>query len=89
MQVVAGVILIVIGHFDYKQKENRRRPQVMNDIVVGIIFTITIVNIFIAAFGVDDERTTYLRWKAASSAEPFNEDDKLPLHSVNRSSINL
>jgi len=51
----------------------------MNDVVVTMIFAITIVNIFIAAFGVDDERTTYLRWKTASSTEPVD-PDKMPIH---------
>jgi hypothetical protein len=49
----------------------------MNDVVVIFIFGITFVNIFIATFGIDDERTTYQRWKeasatdASSATEPF------------------
>jgi hypothetical protein len=57
--------LIFLGRFAYKGKEERQRAQVLNDAVVGLIFAITIVNIFIATFGIDDEKTTLLRLQAA------------------------
>lgn len=55
------MILIFLGRYAYKGKEERQRAQVLNDAVVGLIFAITVVNIFIATFGVDDEKTTFLR----------------------------
>ena len=58
-----GISLIFIGRYDYRDQENRKRPQLINNIVVALVFLITIVNIFIASFGVDDERTTFLRSK--------------------------
>lgn len=66
-------MLVFISRYDFKRKEDRGIVQTMNDIVVIFIFAITVVNIFIAAFGVDDERTTFLRWKqsADSSTEPL------------------
>lgn len=74
-QIIAGILLVIISRYDYKKKEERNIPQIMSDVVVIFIFTITIVNIFIATFGVDDERTTFLRWKQAStdaSSEPLH-----------------
>jgi len=62
LQIIAGVVLIFVGRFDYKRQEERKKTQTMNDVVVVLIFTITVVNIFIATFGVDDERTTMMRW---------------------------
>lgn len=67
-------MLIFIGRYDFKRKEARHIPQILSDVVVLVIFVITVVNIFIAAFGVDDERTTFLRWKEESNGvlrEPF------------------
>jgi len=62
LQIVVGVVLIFVGRFDFKRLEERKRTQNMNNIVVALIFTITVVNIFIATFGIDDERTTFMRW---------------------------
>ncbi len=45
----------------------------MSDTIVIIIFTITIVNIFIATFGVDDEKTTFLRWMKETDSESSKE----------------
>lgn len=67
-------MLVVIGRLDYLRKEGRQVTQTLSDVVVLIIFVITVVNIFIATFGVDDERTTFLRWqaeRARSSSEPL------------------
>jgi hypothetical protein len=68
-------LLVFISRYDYKKKEAKDVTQIMSDVVVIFIFAITIVNIFIATFGVDDERTTFLRWKQAStgaSSEPLH-----------------
>lgn len=67
-------MLIFIGRYDFKRKEGRQLPQILSDIIVLVIFVITVVNIFIAAFGVDDERTTFLRWQEETTGivrEPF------------------
>ena len=68
------MILIFLGRFAYKGREERQRAQELNDAVVGLIFAITVVNIFIATFGIDDEKTTLLRLQAAgdrSDIEPL------------------
>lgn len=83
MKIVAGVLLIFISRYDYKRKEDRTVAQNLNDAVVVFIFAITTVNIFIAAFGVDDEKTTFLRWK--QSADTISE----PLSSGNQDLSNL
>jgi len=56
LQIVVGVFLIFIGRYDYRRKEHKLRAQVVNNITVILIFTITVLNIFIATFGVDDYR---------------------------------
>nr|CAH0101148.1 unnamed protein product [Daphnia galeata] len=77
LQIIAGVLLVCVSRKDYKRKDVSERTKIMNDVVVIFIFGITFVNIFIATFGIDDERTTYQRWKeasatdASSATEPF------------------
>ena len=67
------MLLIFVSRKDYKRNEVNERARIMNDVVVIFIFAITFVNIFVAAFGIDDEKTTYERWKQTStdvSSEP-------------------
>ncbi|EFX81352.1 ninjurin-1-like [Daphnia pulex] len=73
LQILAGVLLVFVSRKDYKRREVNEATRILNDVVVVLIFAITFVNIFIATFGIDDERTTYERWKQASGApaEPF------------------
>lgn len=73
LQIIAGVLLVFISRYDYKKKESKDVTQIMSDVVVIFIFAITVVNIFIATFGVDDERTTFLRWKQATTGDASSE----------------
>jgi len=75
LQIVVGVALIFVGRFDYKRVEDRKRTQTMSSVVVSLIFAITVVNIFIATFGVDDERTTFMRWTKAHEPHTMGKPD--------------
>ncbi|KAI9556674.1 hypothetical protein GHT06_016464 [Daphnia sinensis] len=74
LQIIAGILLVCVSRKDYKRKDVREGTRIMNDVVVILIFAITFVNIFIATFGIDDERTTFLRWKQTATdipSEPY------------------
>ncbi|XP_057374066.1 ninjurin-1-like [Daphnia carinata] len=70
LQIIAGILLVCVSRKDYKRKDVREGTRIMNDLVVILIFAITFVNIFIATFGIDDERTTFLRWKQTATDIP-------------------
>lgn len=53
-QVVVGVGLILNSRYNVKNREHICRADKINNITVIGIFLITIVNVFIAAFGVAD-----------------------------------
>lgn len=75
LQIIAGILLVCVSRKDYKRKDVREGTRIMNDVVVILIFAITFVNIFIATFGIDDERTTFLRWKQSATdipSEPYS-----------------
>lgn len=75
LQIIAGILLVCVSRKDYKRKDVREGTRIMNDVVVILIFAITFVNIFIATFGIDDERTTFLRWKQTATdipSEPYS-----------------
>lgn len=52
LQVVVGIILLVLGSNKIRNAKEKKTANVLNDITVGLIFVITIVNVFIAAFGI-------------------------------------
>jgi hypothetical protein len=41
MQILVGISLIFIGRYDYRQKEYKKYPQLINNIVVALVFVIT------------------------------------------------
>lgn len=53
LQTVIGAILIVLGSKKYKsQTQANKTVSILNDVSVGLAFGITVVNIFISAFGI-------------------------------------
>ena len=52
LQIIVGIILLILGGMEVKTAEEKRHVHIVNDVVVGFIFAITVINVFIAAFGI-------------------------------------
>ena len=65
LQILAGVLLVFVSRKDYKRREVNEATRSMNDVVVVLIFSITFVNIFIATFGIDDEKNNIWTMEAS------------------------
>ena len=52
LQLIVGIILLVLGSMEVKTVEEKRHVHKLNDTTVGLIFVITVLNVFIAAFGI-------------------------------------
>jgi hypothetical protein len=52
LQLIVAVILLVLGSKEVKSPEEKRHVNILNDSTVGLIAAITVINIFIAAFGI-------------------------------------
>ncbi|XP_045201143.1 ninjurin-2-like [Mercenaria mercenaria] len=52
LQVIVGIMLLVLGRMVWRSDEEKRRANVLNNVTVGFVCAITIVNVFIAAFGI-------------------------------------
>lgn len=52
LQVVTGLLLLILGFSDPKSPRGHRRMENMNNASVCLILLITIVNVFISAFGI-------------------------------------
>lgn len=53
LQVTAGVVLIVAERFDINKEEEQHRGDLLNTVVISLIFIVLIINVFVASLGVD------------------------------------
>lgn len=52
LQIIVGVILLILGSKEGKTTFGKDTATRLNDVTVGFVFAITVVNVFIAAFGI-------------------------------------
>ena len=52
LQLVVGVILVIHGSMEGRNVLEKRSSLILNNVTVGLVFTITVANVFIAAFGI-------------------------------------
>ncbi|XP_045173865.1 ninjurin-2-like [Mercenaria mercenaria] len=52
LQITVGIILLVLGSKNMKTVEEKKSANTLNNVTVGFVFAITVVNVFIAAFGI-------------------------------------
>lgn len=53
LQVSAGIILLVAERFDINKEDEQHRGDLLNTLVTCLIFTVLIINVFVACLGVD------------------------------------
>jgi len=51
-QVLVGILFLVIGGMSINEHPNHRTANILNDVIVVLIFIITVVNIIISGFGI-------------------------------------
>lgn len=52
LQIIVGVVLLVLGSIEGKTVTGKLTSSRLNDVTVGFVFAITVINVFIAAFGI-------------------------------------
>ena len=53
LQVVAGILFLVIGGLNINDgSPNQKTADILNDVIVVVIFIITLINIVISGFGI-------------------------------------
>ncbi|XP_041347367.1 ninjurin-1-like [Gigantopelta aegis] len=52
LQVGVSVILLVLGTLELRTRQARNKADVLNNVSVGLILAIIILNVFIASFGI-------------------------------------
>ncbi|XP_019732563.1 ninjurin-2-like isoform X3 [Hippocampus comes] len=60
LQIVAGILIIVIGRRDVNNSTLQKRLDYLNNVTTVIVFITTVLNLFISTFGM--QRTGHFPW---------------------------
>ncbi|KAM7378219.1 hypothetical protein PAMA_013222 [Pampus argenteus] len=60
LQIVAGILIIIIGRRDLNNAALQKRLDYLNNVTSIIVFVTTVINLFISTFGM--QRTGYFPW---------------------------
>ncbi|XP_023135861.1 ninjurin-2-like isoform X3 [Amphiprion ocellaris] len=60
LQIVAGILIIIIGRRDLNNSTLQKRLDYLNNVTTIIVFITTALNFFISTFGM--QRTGYFPW---------------------------
>lgn len=58
LQVIVGTLFIVVGYINFNDTNKQKRLNYMNNIATILVFIITVINVFIAGFGIGSDATT-------------------------------
>lgn len=53
LQVIVGILFLVIGGMDINKGGEQRPANILNDVIVVLIFIISIINVIISGFGIE------------------------------------
>jgi hypothetical protein len=73
MQVLVGVLFFVIGAMNINKEDQQKTASILNDVVVVIIFLVSIINVMISSFGIQhvDYSSTYYTLNTSSTTPSF------------------
>ncbi|XP_061523237.1 ninjurin-2-like isoform X2 [Phycodurus eques] len=60
LQIVAGILIIIIGRRDVNNSTLQKRLDYLNNVTTVIVFITTVLNLFISTFGM--QRTGHFPW---------------------------
>lgn len=80
-----GIVILFKSRFNINEEEHHKSANALNNITVWLIFAVTVINVFVSAFGIDNNPSNYfksmierdpellnqtLRWLAAPAVKP-------------------
>lgn len=54
LQVLVGIMFLVIGALNINKDKDKRRADILNDLILIMVFIISVTNVVIAGFGMDN-----------------------------------
>lgn len=52
LQVIVGVLLVMLASMEGRKHLGQKSVTLLNDVSIGLVFAITVLNVFIASFGI-------------------------------------
>ncbi|KAH3892828.1 hypothetical protein DPMN_016960 [Dreissena polymorpha] len=52
LQIITGILLLVLGSMEGKDLEGKKAANKLNNVTVGFVLAITVINVFATAFGI-------------------------------------
>ena len=59
--MVVGILFLIIGGLNINKEPNQRTANILNDVIVIVIFLITLINVIISGFGIRHTDTNVIR----------------------------
>ncbi|CAG7835653.1 unnamed protein product [Allacma fusca] len=53
LQIIVGVCLLYLGMHNINEEQNYKKINFWNNVIVALIFLISVINIFLSSFGMD------------------------------------
>ncbi|KAL5276459.1 hypothetical protein ACFFRR_001968 [Megaselia abdita] len=57
LQIIVGVLFVVIGSLNLNRKKDQFAAMVINDIILAIVFVISVTNVIVSGFGIEYSAT--------------------------------
>jgi len=72
LQVIVGILFIAIGAMNINQQQQQRTADILNDVVVLVIFVISAINIIISSFGI--QHTDNVTWNSSINSTSLSKN---------------
>ncbi|XP_030371073.1 ninjurin-2 isoform X3 [Scaptodrosophila lebanonensis] len=53
LQILVGILFVVIGSLNINKRKDQAAANILNDIILAMVFVISVVNIIISGFGIE------------------------------------
>lgn len=52
-QILIGIVILIKSRYNINDEEHHKAADALNNSVVYLVFAVTVVNVFVSAFGID------------------------------------
>lgn len=53
LQIIIGILIMIKARYTINNEDHHTRADCLNNMVVYLVFAVTVVNVFVSAFGID------------------------------------
>ena len=76
-QVVIGIVILFKSRYNINEADHHKSAEALNNITVWLIFAVTVINVFVSAFGIDNNPSSLIKSLIERDPEFYNQTLKL------------